>query len=794
MKRNLIILLIIPFLIALLGIVTISSTFNFIQNDIIRIEWSYSDNEAFKVRDELYLLNATGISEKDYPAGPNNELVWSLTNADSADQEVHAEITELNDYYYLKAISPGNVIITCSNAKGNVSKSFNALIYEGAYILLNSEISASGNNIDPNIYYGQYDLDGTTKVNARITFDVSSSEQEVLDTIVIKELSNGLKAEVDNEQIIVEVQNNASTEEYVVVSCEDEALIDSVYTLNLNIVKDGVNVYSYEDLLNCTNRSEEGEIVVLRKSFESLANYEEQSDKNNVELFGTYNNGSFNFEDEAYFFETTYNTDYIDSWNEYMKNDEDSQISKDLVAGIHVQKDFYGNGYTINLHNLTYPTDVTQVTSDGGVINVPTLSQTDLFRGPLPYYTLGNHNSMPLIEALGQDNVGLYVDGNNITVNDLTIKNCDFGNMLSNLHYTGTVVDVYGNNNTIINCNLSNGRCVLRVYESMNTSLINTMLSNSRNFLVSIGSNECIPIDDNTEFEFTDSSGNKATYTIAEYLAAEGIGDEDLNDYVMGEYEDKEKIRTAILSIQEALNDASLIEGQYHSSLTIEDCLFYQSGIASISIDSMFNGPFLYSGAPSAISNLLGVLVDYVPTNVGGLSYPVKVDITGSTKFYDYKTYDGMDISGIINENISAFASDAGDIFDTEYDGEISIDMFFPLKEYLFSSASTYSDGKDTYVNVPVVFYGGAKNMSVCNIDTIDMKAYLVSDNEIDLLDNYLDLTNSSTLNMIRNLMCKAVTVVIGYEPFKYTYISDGYLFGKTPELSELKENARNKQ
>ena len=70
----------------------------------------------------------------------------------------------------------------------------------------------------------------------------------------------------------------------------------------------------------------------------------------------------------------------------------------------------------------------------------------------------------------------------------------------------------------------------------------------------------------------------------------------------------------------------------------------------------------------------------------------------------------------------------------------------------------------------------------------------LVSDNEIDLLDNYLDLTNTSTLNMIRNLMCKAVTIVIGYEPFKYTYISDGYLFGKTPELSELKENARNKQ
>ena len=49
MKRNLIILLLIPFLLTLLGIVTINTTFNYISNDIIDINWKYDDIEAFEL-------------------------------------------------------------------------------------------------------------------------------------------------------------------------------------------------------------------------------------------------------------------------------------------------------------------------------------------------------------------------------------------------------------------------------------------------------------------------------------------------------------------------------------------------------------------------------------------------------------------------------------------------------------------------------------------------------------------------------------------------------------------------
>ena len=46
-KYNLLILLLSPFIIALLGMVIVTVSFNSIDNDIIGIDWNYSDLEAF---------------------------------------------------------------------------------------------------------------------------------------------------------------------------------------------------------------------------------------------------------------------------------------------------------------------------------------------------------------------------------------------------------------------------------------------------------------------------------------------------------------------------------------------------------------------------------------------------------------------------------------------------------------------------------------------------------------------------------------------------------------------------
>lgn len=61
-------------------------------------------------------------------------------------------------------------------------------------------------------------------------------------------------------------------------------------TYSFKVVKDGVNVYDYNQLLACTNKSTNGEIVVLRKSFESVNNLNNTTD-NNVVCFGNYTDG-----------------------------------------------------------------------------------------------------------------------------------------------------------------------------------------------------------------------------------------------------------------------------------------------------------------------------------------------------------------------------------------------------------------------------------------------------------------------------------------------------------------------
>lgn len=98
------------------------------------------------------------------------------------------------------------------------------------------------------------------------------------------------------------------------------------------------------------------------------------------------------------------------------------------------------------MHNLTYPYE-TVTTGDGQ--EVPVLTADNLFRGPLPFYTLGDPNGMALITAYGQDNAGFYIDGDGVTVNDVIIKNCDDVNSLKKLETVGTAVEADGNGITI---------------------------------------------------------------------------------------------------------------------------------------------------------------------------------------------------------------------------------------------------------------------------------------------------------------------------------------------------------
>lgn len=794
-KKNLIILLLIPFVIALLSIVTINMTFQQFNSDISSIEWEYKNIESFKITDGRYMLKAQGITTSSNPLAPGNNLVWTVENKNPEITEPLAEIVEENGNFYLVPKAEGEVIVTCSNEKGNVFRKMTAVLYKNGVIIVQPTVLASGSNIDDKIYYGEYDYDvkSKSKVPMNIELSLTCYPEELLDSIEFIATDNISLSQDDLDLDIKLTDNLTSKSASLTVR---STIYDNIApaTFSFEIVEDGVNVYDYETLLACTNKSNNGEIVVLRKSFESIQNYKLLS-SNNIEMFGNSDDVNYNFKNDIYSFESTYNTEYIKQWNTFAyQNKQYKTVSTKLYAGLRVQKDFYGNGYTINFDNLAFPSQTITINN----VSKPELTKEDLFRGPLPFYSLGDPNGLPIVTAFGQDNVGMLIDGNNVTVNDVNIKNCNSPDSISFFEYTGTVVEINADGVTVKNSKLSNGKNIVRSFSSMDFSLQNSLVSTSMNFLVTTGSNEYVKVNDRQSHSFTNFNGSKMKTTIDDYLNTkfDNRGDDVLNNYLRGTYTDIDAMRNSLNEIQSALNYGapSLIKG----SMTIDDVYFENSGIAAICLENLFNGPFLYNASPTEITDkfatadgLVGkTLVPYTPTNLSGLSYPVTVDITGDTKFYDYKVANDIDLEGLISENVSGIIASMG------IDLDFSIDIIFPLKKLLVGKAKTencvyVNDGKE-YVNCPIAFYGGGINLSTVNYNGEIYKNRL-SNMEIDLLENYLTYqSGSSTGEQYINIMLKSVTVVVGFEPFEFVCVkNDGYLFGESPSIKDLANNAK---
>ena len=591
-------------------------------------------------------------------------------------------------------------------------------------------------------------------------------------------------------------------------------------TYSFNIVEGGVNVYTYDDLLGCTNKSEQGEIVVLRKHFESLDNAyilssdgtpvlvkgEPKKKSDNVELFGTYDpkTKKYSFADEIYTFTTTYNTSFINQWNEFVKSDKKySEITDQVKVGLRVQKDFYGNGYTINMHNLTYPYASSEINS----VRIPQLTADNLFRGPLKLYSLGDPNNTPLVSLYGQDNIGIYLEGDGIVLNDLNLKNCDFGDRMANLDTVGTVLEVYGDNITVKNSRISNGKNVVRSFSSDNLLITNCLLSNARNFLFVTGANEYIPVDEEALRTFYSLDGEAQTAAIGAFLAKGGEGDEIINKFLSKYFHDsesRENMKKALESIQDALNSAAGDGLPYKGSSRIEDTYFYRSGIASVCMETMFNSPFLETASPSTISDMFTkfstedkTLVPYIATGVSGVSYPVSLEVCGKTRFYDYKTTDGVELDGLIEENITEIARSL-DL----YEGVIDINTIFPMRSLLVQNASAQKsvyndpDSGKAYVNIPIAYYGGGLNLSTVEFNLDEGENHLGKDLEVNLVNYYLNMKSSSSgsgdlVQTMKGLILKTVTSVSGFEPFKFVLVKDGYLFGETPNLKDLIVNAK---
>lgn len=805
-KKSLAILLLLPFILSILFFVTSSFLFTKIEGDITNIVWKYKNQEAFPLTSKKIKLEATPVLANNQE-DVNATLIWSVKNV-KEDEENHAEIEVIEGDSYLVIISPGEVIITCKNTSGNISKSFKAKLFSGSTITINTARLRSYQSIEGHDYYGMYDFIDNQEIKASFDLEVEIQSdgdlETALDSYQILTSSN-IEYNSQTGKVII----NGPGQSYIkYVQLYDESNYESY---DFTVVDQGYNVYTYEDLMRCTNDSEEGKIVCLQTNMESLKNTYALDEAGNVKvdnnnkpiplredtvLFGNYDlsKKKFDFKDDVYYFTSTYNTEYIDQYND-KKDSHLAPMSKELIAGVHIQKDFYGNGFMINAHNLTYPT---------GEINVGdklvTLTGDDLFRGPLPFVIIGNSEA-PIVKAYGQDNVGFYVDGDNIVLNDVFFKNCDFSNILQNNDTTGTVMDVNGDNIVIKNSYLSSGRTVLRAFSTNNLLVKNSLLEKGREFIAKIGTNEYEKINQNELLSFS-FMGNDYEMTREQFVTT-GIDDLNLNNISLqllmcgmdSSVPSFDTLLPLANVVQEALNPVSVIQDEngemiYKGDVTFEDTYFYQSGIFSIGIDSQFNGPYLYDGSP--VRGILDSLMQGIiyPDNIGGVSYPTRTHLKGDTRFYDYKTIEETDANCLVYQDISSLIGEP-----------IDLDSFFPIKKLFLAEAKNkgynhVNDDKD-YLSACVAKYGGGNNYSVVDKSELNNAEELMDDISLNTFESSMRSSPASSElpDLFAFMIGRCVSMAMGFAPFNVLMYNghqnqDAYLFGEQISLDNLRNRA----
>ena len=792
MKKTLGVLLAAPFAVALLVFAGIVVLENVVAVDIAGIRWDYRDQEAFKVREQGYLLEAEPIINSDLELSPGNDLIWTVSNIDQS-EETYAVIIHDNDEFYLEAKKEGDVRLTCQNEKGTVSRSLNAKIYENGAIIINDlNAPASGTSFYSLRKYGEYDFDDVgAKQEAKITLEVESfSDVQKDEAILISASSN---VTYKNGEVTIKGSGIATLD----FALKEMEFITQSYTFE--IVENGVNVYDYDDLLLATNDSENGEIVCLQRNLLSLSStykkdgsgaYTNEFLSANTRLFGHYDfalQKMNSFKDDVFSFQTTYQSKYIEEYVLHEENNDPSKLEerKRLYAGIHVQKDFYGNGFRISMQELCYPNHG-KINSYTGVL---TPGEEDLFHGPLTFISIGLID-YPVMKSYGQDNVGLYLDGDNLVLDDVALQNVDDTNNLYNLEYVGTVVDIKGKNVKISNSFIRNGRNNVRIQDGDGFELSNSLVENCREFLLKIGSDSYLETDDNKtisiqyggeKFNGSISSFMDKENGYADYLLTSALTD---RDYALGALD-------ALNIMQSGLDaDVSTIKPY---QLTVEDTLFGRSGILPIAFESYFNGPYLYNGLPSFVETVMSMLPEapsFLPDKIGGTSYPNELTLKGDIRFYDWKAGDSIDVSCLVEERL-------GELLSGYFEGRLPIDSYFPLKNLLLREAKNkgylydVSEGEEikSYVCPIAGFYGGGLNLS----------SLIYEENELPIGEEIsIDFAKAClsgdgltpTENGLAEILARCVPLATGFHPFRFYLSTRGEgvpsTFGQSPDVSIL--------
>ena len=836
-KGALSLLLIFPFLIAFLAFTASDYLIKEVEQDIDDILLPYEPLQPFGLKQGKVKLEAEAVFNDKYPVSAGNEIIFSVPE----DQKI-ARIDHEADGYYLVPLSEGQVEVTASTAKGNVMKKFTALVYGEAgsiVVTLDNPFSTAG--IGKTKYWGRYDIvyDSITspyyKHDAVIGFYayvVGNDAMDIRDFTF--EHSDNLKVDFNDMEITVLGLGDS----YIRFTHPF-----STSTMPVEIafkVVDAVNVYSYEDLIKATNLSETGEGVVLHTSLDSQANYDKLSDKKGTSVFGLVD-GKVDPESYVYDFETTYNHDFAKWWNGNKDVNYDIEIT--VHSGIRIRQSLYGNGFLINGHDLCYPSSYSSL-EDGTIKPEFSTDGNDIFRGPLVYASAGNpytpygtisSSVEPLLVIYGQDNSLLYVDGDDVVIDDLRLRNADFGNNYQNLFTAGTGIDVNGDDVTISNSVVSSARTLIRSYSSSLT-VDNCLLQNCLEFGIRTGANESNKVDYSKDVTYSDYKGVSKETTVSDYIAPLNLLDPDLasqlqngkadsvltdgilynnqaNVFVSGlvksyvprnsvDYDflvdGSEVIQDALTNTYGFVDDDG--EKNYFNDLNVTDCFFYNCHIAPIMVDSYSNSPFFENMTSTVFGVILGMYMDAYPAGLSRTMAPSLVNISGDNRFYTYQKVEDLSFDSLLYEDIDTFIGAHGGV--SSIIPDVDEDDYLPLRELLGETDSLASDGSESYIATPVMKMGGGTNLSDIVIDesiesqldyqslncyerTLTRSSTMVPDSE------FMD-SDEAKYTTMKVALSRGASNVLGFEDYGfYCYDPEqAPYFGETPSLSELSGRA----
>lgn len=534
-------------------------------------------------------------------------------------------------------------------------------------------------------------------------------------------------------------------------------------TLKIRAVE-GCNVYGYDELKTATK---DGQKVVLHSNI--------MLGEDNVVL---HEDGTFSVLADwksllsSQTFKTTADWTYYQNWG---------LPRPELYYIIEFKNDVYGNGYRLNAHYITttYAQDSTKAA----------------FLGPLNLVALNEYASVK-----AQDNVSFLIRTPGIIIDNVELAGCNDVADLTHLNPVGTTVEVMADEVYITNSYLKNGRTVLRVFgeyreeehnyqtalapvasesrdKPIHVHLVSSILSNAREFLLRAGTNERIPGDIGA------STGREAFAKASPYLLkADGVSKYTNNNNP-----------TDLANLE----DEYFVNTYVKTYMRVKDCLFNNSGLFAIGIDSNFSGPTLdgLKYGPFDFKN------DFKWENISGTSFVTVLKLEGEIKIHDWKNITHIDSSSLIevgnDDTYSQLLNfNIADILQSLYRVANDPVLYSALSEYqvlldMFMNVITPYGGVDQsgeqnhYVHGGIAFFGGGRNYSVLvteeneRTNLYGLKNYAVSIPEV------RDLLSAAGYPNAR--LYDRLPYASGEEKFNFFMYSSDSVFGPDDQLTAPK-------